>query len=61
MTVYKVNIDELVKLLTEMRKDSQFVDIQLEAKDILRVRKHVQETTQPEDTDNMSDLNQLIG
>jgi hypothetical protein len=61
MIVFKVKIDELVQLLSEIRKETEFVDIQLETKGILRVRKHVQETTQPEDTDNMSDLNQLIG
>lgn len=61
MTVFKVNIDELVKLLTSMREETEFVDIQLEARDILRVRKHVQQISQPEDTGDMPDLNQLIG
>lgn len=62
MMVKKVNIEELVSLLLEMRKNTEFVDFQIEADNVLKVRKHHTELSTENDTPlTDEDLNQIIG
>lgn len=62
MMVKKVNIDELVDILLNMRKETQFIDLLLEADNVLKVRKHTPQPTPPDQAPDISnDLNQLIG
>lgn len=58
MSVSKVNIDELVDVLLDLRKDGQFVDITITEGNIIRVKRHM--SAPPPEDDTSLDLNQLI-
>lgn len=64
MTVKKVNIDELLQLLMDLRQTVEYVDMQIEEDNILRVKKHSPEKKKPKKSDdmdlNIDDINQLI-
>lgn len=62
--VKKVNIDELVQLLLDMRQTAEYVDIQIAQEDnTLRVRRHIPMLLKPKDdneTLDIDDINDLI-
>lgn len=57
--VKKVNIDELMQLLLDMRQTVEFVDFQIEADNVLKVRRHTIVPEQPKPLDDL-DINQLF-
>lgn len=61
MIVKKVNIDELVQVLLDMRKNTEFIDMQITEGNVLKVKKH-DVPPPPEDNRPLTDrdLNQLI-
>jgi hypothetical protein len=59
--VKKVNIDELVDVLLDLRKFVQHVDISIEDGNIIRVKRHEEPTPPEEDKNIRDDLNQLLG
>lgn len=60
MTARKVNIDELIDVLMDLRKDVEFVDITIDEGNIVRVRRHVVVPPPSENDEDTRDLNQLI-
>lgn len=62
MMVKKVNIDELVQLLLDMRQTVEYVDMQIDAENVLKIRKHTTppSTKQIKPFDEDVDLNDLF-
>ena len=63
MIVKKVNIDELMQLLMDMRQTVEYVDIQVEEDNILRVKRHATSPSplsKPNKDLNIDDINELI-
>lgn len=52
--VKKVNIDELVTLLLDMRQQTEYVDFSVEEGNVLKVRKHII-VTETTNEDNLDD------
>lgn len=62
MTVRKVNIDELMQLLMDMRQTAEYVDIQVGEDNTLRVKKYTPPPPiiKPDKDLNIDDINELI-
>lgn len=63
-TAQKVNIDDLIDVLMDLRKDTEHVDITIEDGNVVRVRPYKIPTPEegPMDADDIKDnLNELLG
>lgn len=58
--VKKVNIDELVQLLLDMRNTTEYVDFSLEEGNTLKVRRHIILENKQEDNTNLDNISDLI-
>lgn len=63
MTVKKVSIDELMQLLMDMRQTVEYVDMEIHAGNILRIKKHLPTLAKEDNKNaepNLDDINDLI-
>lgn len=59
MMVKKVNIDELMQLLLDMRQTAEFIDMHIDSGNTLRIRRHKTDN-KPKTFEEDDDINELF-
>jgi hypothetical protein len=57
MVVKNINIDKLIDILMEIRKETEYIDIKAEEDNIIKIKAS---PFKPKDKDDLTDLNQII-